>query len=206
MSIDKSIKVQSDILLALDKRQCVYLVLLDLSAAFDTVDHQVFLNQMQQEYGIRDSALAWMASYLHDREQHVVIEGTPSDRVALDYGFPQGSCVGPFGFKLYTRPLTSIAKKHGIEIHLYADDTQLYISFPPHRSEEALERLEMCIKAISSWMKSHYLKLNDSKTEFLILGAPKDVAQVTGWSITVGENEILPSTSARNIGAYMDTC
>ena len=199
------LKVQSDILLALDQRKCVYLVLLDLSAAFDTVDHKVFLQQLKQEYGFEHNALDWMASYLTDREQHVTIDSTPSDAVKLAYGFPQGSCIGPFGFKLYTRPLTAIAHKHEINVHLYADDTQLYISFPPHMSEQAMERLERCIEEIRQWMRGHYLKLNDSKTEFLIIGAPKDVEKVSRRTVTVGDSKIAPSKSARNIGAYMDT-
>lgn len=198
------IKVTNDILLALDKRLCTYLVLLDLSAAFDTIDHQVFLKQLQHEYGMGGGVVEWMSSYLTDREQRIVIDGTPSDKVDLHYGFPQGSCVGPFGFKLYTKQLTNIARKHGIEIHLYADDTQLYTSFKPEESEQALDSLEMCIEEIRIWMGKHYLKLNDSKTEFMIFGAPRDIDKVTGWTVTVGENEILPSSTARNIGAYLD--
>ena len=80
-----------------------------------------------------------------------------------------------FAFKLYTRPLTNIARKHNISVHLYADDTQLYVSFPPHDSAQAMTQLERCIEEIRQWMISHNLKLNDSKTEFLILGAPKDL-------------------------------
>ena len=146
-----------------------------------------------------------MSSYLTAREQRIVVNGTPSDKVDLHYGFPQGSCVGPFGFKLYTKQLTNIARKHGIEIHLYADDTQLYTSIKPEESEQALDSLEMCIEEICVWMGKHYLKLNDSKTEFMIFGAPRDIAKVTGWTVTVGENEILPSSTARNIGAYLDS-
>ena len=119
--------------------------------------------------------------------------------------FPQGSRIGPFGFKLYTKPLTSIAKKHGINIHLYADDTQLYTSFKPEESEAALERLEACIEEIRNWMEANYLKLNDSKTEFIIFGTKIDLAKVSGWTVTVGNSEILPSKSARNIGAFMDS-
>ena len=190
--------------MALDKRHCVFLVLLDLSAAFDTVDHQVFLRQLQHRYGFARGALDWMSSYLTDREQHVVINGTPSDAVTLKYGFPQGSCIGPFGFKLYTKELTMIAQKHGIQIHLYADDTQLYVPFQIHESRQALDRLERCIEEIRRWMKDNFLKLNDSKTEFLILGAPRDLAKLPTVAVSVGDEAISPSETARNIGAYMD--
>ena len=101
-------------------------------------------------------------------------------------------------------PLSAIAKNHDINIHLYADDTQLYVSFDPENSEVALGRLEACLEDIRLWMEENFLKLNDSKTEFVIFGAPQDIARVTGWTVTIGDAEILPSKSARNIGAYMD--
>lgn len=198
------IKVTNDILCALDKRQCVYLVLLDLSAAFDTIDHQVFNTQMKNQYGISGSVLKWMQSYLEERKQQVTISGTPSDEVNLEYGFPQGSCIGPFGFKLYTKPLTEIAERHGISIHLYADDTQLYTAFDPDDSKQAMDRLESCIEEIRQWMGTHYLKLNDAKTEFMIFGSQLDISRVTEWTVTVGDTEIFPSKTARNIGAYLD--
>ena len=125
------IKVTNDILCALDHKQCVYLVLLDLSAAFDTIDHNVFLSRLQEDYGVIGDVTDWMASYLFDRHQTVDINNTLSDKISLQYGFPQGSKIGPFGFKLYTKQLSAIANKHDIQIHLYADDTQLYTSFDP---------------------------------------------------------------------------
>ena len=202
------VKVTNDvnILLALDKRQCAYLVLLDLSAAFDTTDHQVFLTQLQRDYGMSGGIVEWMETYHTGRRQCVQINGISSDEVALQYGFPQGSCipVGPFGFKFYTKSFTQIAKHHGIEIHLYADDTQLYIAFPPEDSEQAMEKLELCIEDIRRWMGQHYLKLNDTKTEFMMFGIPQDLEKVTAWTVTVGDTEILPSPTARNIGAFLD--
>ena len=197
------IKVTNDILRALDKRQCVFLVLLDLSAAFDTIDHHVFLSQLCMEYGMKGSVVSWMQSYLDDRRQCIHINNTPSDEVHLKYGFPQGSCIGPFGFKLYTKPLTKIAKQHKINIHLYADDTQLYTTFKPEESEEAMDRLEQCIEDIRKWIASHYLKLNDSKTEFMIFGSPHDTTKVTAWTVSIGDTEIFPSSSVRNIGAFL---
>ena len=198
------LKVTNDILLALDNRKCAYLVLLDLSAAFDTIDHQVFLARLEQENGITGNALDWMESYLTGRQQHITINGTMSDKIDLQFGFPQGSVIGPFGFKLYTKPLTEIAKKHDISIHLYADDTQLYTTFDPEDSEAALSKLEACIEEIRSWMQKNFLKLNNAKTEFIMFGTPHDLSSVSGWTVTVGESEILPSTTARNIGAYLD--
>ena len=141
--------------------------------AFDTIDHNVFLSRLEKENGVTADALGWMSSYLSGRQQCISINSTLSDNIDLHFGFPQGSRIGPFGFKLYTKPLTSIAKKHGINIHLYADDTQLCTSFKPEESEAALERLEACIEEIRNLMEANYLKLNDSKTEFVIFGTQK---------------------------------
>ena len=198
------IKVTNDILCALDDGQCVYLVLLDLSAAFDTIDHSVFLSRLQEDYGVMGGVVDWMASYLSDRYQSININGTHSDKTELKYGFPQGSKIGPFGFKLYTKPLTSIAHKYNINIHLYADDTQLYISFDPNNSKDAIGRMEACITEIRSWMANNLLKLNDSKTEFMILGSERNIAKVSEQSLSVGDSVVLPSRTVRNIGAMLD--
>ena len=199
------VKVSNDILLALDQRKCVYLVLLDLSAAFDTIDHNVFLARLENENGVTGEALKWMSSYLSDRKQCIKIDSTLSDNRDISFGFPQGSLIGPFGFKIYTKPLTEIAHKHNINIHLYADDTQLYTSFDPQNSEDAMNRLEACIEEIRVWMTQNFLKLNDKKTEFIIFGTEIDVAKVTEWTVTVGDTVILPSKSVRNIGVIMDS-
>ena len=110
----------------------------------------------------------WMECYLSNRSQSININGTRSDKIRLEYGFPQGSKIGPFGFRLYTKPLAAIAAKHGVHLHLYADDTQLYIPCNPQNSEIAMLRLEACIAEIKSWMARNYLKLNDDKTEFIV--------------------------------------
>jgi hypothetical protein len=198
------VKVCNDILLELDENKCVYLVLLDLSAAFDTIDHAVFLNRLKNDNHITGEALAWMESYLSNRHQRVNINSTSSDDKDILYGFPQGSLIGPFGFKLYTKNLTQIAKKHGINIHLYADDTQLYTSFDPEKSAEAMERLEACIEEIRTWMNDNFLKLNEQKTEFIIFGTQNNIDKVSEWSVSVGDSEVLPVKSVRNIGAMLD--
>ena len=172
------VKVTNDILCALDNRQCVYLVLRDLSAAFDTIDHSVFLSRLE-DYGVTGSVAEWMKSYLSGRHQMIDINGIQSDKIKLHYGFPQGSKIGPFSFKLYTKDLTSTAKPHNIQIHLYADNTQFYCSFPPSESHLAMKRMEACVAEIRWWMNDNFLKLNDAKTEFIIFGIQHDVKRVT---------------------------
>jgi hypothetical protein len=165
----------------------------------------VFLSRLREDFGVTGGVTDWMESYLSDRHQVININGALSDRIKIKYGFPQGSKIGPFGFKLYTKPLTAIAEKHGINIILYADDTQLYCTFDPNESEEAMSRMEACIEEIRSWMKDNYLKLNDSKTDFIIFGTPHDIDRVTEWTVSVGDQLVFPSMTVKDIGPMLDS-
>ncbi len=101
-------------------------MLLDLSAAFDTIDHNILLNRLENDVGIRGSALSWFKSYLSDCHQFVAVNEEVSYRSQVQYGVPQGSVLGTLLFMLYMLPLGGIIRKHGISF--YADDTLLYIS------------------------------------------------------------------------------
>ena len=126
------LKVQNDLLLAVDSKKAALLILLDLSAAFDTIDHKILLSRLDKNFGIRGTALSWVQSYLSDRLQYIVVNGSKSTAKPLLHGVPQGSNFGPKAFKRYDRPVGIIAKKYRLEYHIYADDTQLYVSFKPH--------------------------------------------------------------------------
>ena len=147
--------VQNDLLQAVDNEGGAIIVLLDLSAAFDTIDHQKLLNLLNQSFGLRGVALKWFESYLKDRTQTVQIGSCTSTPITLRYGVPEDSVLGPILFTMYTTPLGNIIRKHGLNFHLYADDTQLFISFQPGVSvskETAISCLEACIKDIKIWM------------------------------------------------------
>ena len=126
--VNALIKVISDIIDAADGQQVTLLGLLDMSAAFDTVDHDILLHRFETSYGVRGRALRWLTSFLTGRTQAVSYAGRTSPQCRLSCGVPQGSVLGPLLFVLYTADVIGIAMGRGIRIHVYADDTQIYVS------------------------------------------------------------------------------
>ena len=118
------------------------------------------------------------------------------------FGVPQGSILGSILFTLYISPIANIVQCHNISYHTYADDTQLYLSFPSQDyvcMADAKSSLELCVNDIKTWMQSNFLKLNDDKTELLLVH-PKHRKITPLLSVAVGNEMILPTECARNIG------
>ena len=166
------LRVYNDFVATVGKGNGSFLVLLDLSAAFDTIDHDNVFYILEKYVGIGGSAVRLIRSYFSDHTQRVQIDGIMSDFASLLCGVPQGSLLGPMKFCLYLRPLGAILRHHNIGYHIYADDTQLYISFKCKDPLESLTRLNMCFSDIRVWMIKNKFKINDSKTEFIIFRSP----------------------------------
>ena len=182
------------------------MVLLDLSADFDTVDHATLHFGLESTAGITSSALQWISSYIHNRTQSVSINGTLSSKTVLLYGVPQGSVLGPQFFIIYTGPIAGIAKKHGLQVHLYADDIQLYVSFNPKRAGDeqlAVERIQNCIHDIKQWMRANKLKLNYDKTADSFIKKSKKV-YINSNSVKIGISDIQATFKVRNLGIIFD--
>ena len=199
------LRVKDDVLSELDKGRAVILVLLDLSSAFDTIDHDILVERMQREFGISGSALMWLESYHKDRNNRVCILGDYSDRLHLKHGVPQGSVAGPPIFTAYAQPVASIITRSQVSYHIYADDTQLYVSFDPKSPEDAASaqlRLTQCIAEVRSWMLANKLRLNDSKTELFLFASPWHAEAVSHLDIhlKIGGSVITPSSSIKNLG------
>ncbi len=135
--------IHNDIMLAMDNQKVVLLLLLDLSAAFDTVDHEILLSRLRIRFGVEGKALDWFRSYLTDRTQSVMIDGKMSSAKDLRCGVPQGSVLGPILFCIYTSPLGDLLRSHNIRYHFYADDSEIYLAFTPdyHNQVEAFSTL-----------------------------------------------------------------
>ncbi len=161
------LKVFNDILLATDAGDCVILVLLDLTAAFDTVDHEILISRLEQWVGIKGIALQWFRSYLKGRTFCVSCGEFVSSSAPLSCGVPQGSVLGPLLFSLYLLPLGSIIRKHGLSFHCYADDSQIYV---PLRKNDTVGPLLECLDDIKAWMALNFLSFNEDKTEVMVFG------------------------------------
>jgi len=123
------LRLRNDMLVAIDGRKAVILVLLDLSAAFDTIDHEIMCSRQDRLLGLSGKPLAWFRSYLAVRTQCVSVEEALSEVLCLLFGVPQGSVMGPIVFIIYTISLSRIAQRYGMQVHMYADDSQLYVSY-----------------------------------------------------------------------------
>ena len=165
------LRVYNDIVTTVGKDNGSFLVLLDLSAAFDTIDHDNLFYILEKCVGIGGSALLLIRSYFSDRTQRVQIDGIMSHFASLLCGVPQGSVLGPMKFCLYLFPF-GILRHHNIGYHIYVDDTKLYISFKCKDHLESLTKLNMCISDILVWMIKNKFKINDSKTKFIIFRSP----------------------------------
>ena len=192
------LKVKNDLLCSLNNNKAVLMVLLDMSAAFDTVDHDILLDRLRSKFGIKHMVKSWFSTYLGDRVTKVSIDGDFSDDHVMRYTLPYGSIIG---FILYTSPVGNIMRAFDISFDAYADDLQLYAEFDPRSEgdcEPVLARLFSCIDVINEWMIQNTLRLNQDKTEFFLIANRNISAALSDISLKLGESSIQRSTSIKN--------
>ena len=182
------------------------LVLLDLSAAFDTIDHSILLDRMRHQLGINGVAHAWFEAYLTGCTQRIRISDAWSLAKFLLYCVPQGSVLGPLLFLIYILPLHRLILSHGLQVHGYADDTQVYLSISdpanPDTTRQECTRLESCLTDIHLWMLA---KRNTDKTEVLVVGTERKLSSFNLTAISMAECRVLVSDKPiSNLGVSFD--
>lgn len=199
------IDICSQLFSSIDNQRVSFLVLLDMSAAFDCVDHTCLINKLSTHFFLSKSVLSWFSSYLLDRTQQVAYNNTLSDINKLTFGVPQGSVLGPLLFLMYTADVFDIIRRYEFNSHAFADDIQLLVSCPVDLIDASLTKLTDCLIEISTWMTLNRLKLNQSKTQILPVGSWQQLSKVRVSSISIGDDIIDFSTSVRSLGVIIDS-
>ena len=148
-----------------DNGQISAVCLLDLMAAFDGIDHELWLQRLDYFFHIKGLALSWFRSYVTGRTFCVVYTGMTSTMMANTCQFRRGSVLGPLLFILYTTNLSKLAGKRGATLNTFAADTQLQLHCKSITT--ATSTLKSCIAEVSCWMLDRHLKLNENKTELV---------------------------------------
>ncbi|XP_068599205.1 uncharacterized protein [Brachionichthys hirsutus] len=198
------IKVTNDLLLSSDSGHLSILILLDLTAAFDTISHSILLSRLKTTLNITGSALSWLQSYLTNRQQFIHINHCSSSTAPLLQGVPQGSVLGPLLFILYILPLGDIIRRHSLHFHCYADDIQLYITTNSIDSK-VHSTVTNCLNDIKSWMKYNFLKVNSDKTDIILIGSKNITKSTQQFGLDFDNTTLTPSPLIRNLGVILDS-
>ena len=199
------LRLTNDILCGMDCSLATIILLIDLSAAFDTVDLDLLLHILQCEFGVCGIALNWFKSFLSGRNQRVRIENTLSESLNVDFGVPQGSVLGPVLFNIYIQSLFRIIQKNGFSTSGYADDNNAYESFALNFQFELIsQKLPDLMTQIRDWMNRHFLKINPDKTEIIVF-LPSNSADIPTINGTfIDGNCIRFSNVVKNLGFRLD--
>lgn len=190
----------------MENRHLTAFVAIDLSAAFDTVDHTVLFSVLQKRFGLCVDIVDWVRSYLTPRKMFVNVLGHKSQVKDLNFSVPQGSCLGPVLFNYYTSTLPLSIEDLNLDLSGYADDHGVYTSFVPNAQAEfqALDRVERVLLSINEWMNSNRLKMNPSKTEFIVFGTPQQLAKAQCDSINVCGTNVKRARKIKSLGVWFD--
>ena len=185
--------------------QSTLLVALDLSAAFDCIDHNTLLGRLQHTFGLSGVVLDWMRSYLNGRSSFVRLGSSVSDAIDVSVGVPQGSSLGPKLFSMYISPMAHLIETFGVMYHQYADDTQLYIAISKTDVDIQMATLERCVNAVHNWLLHNGLSLNPAKSDaiqFSIGQARSSVVDIA--TVNVSGAVIQPSATIKSLGVTFD--
>ena len=200
------LQIVDEVLIGFEENSGTILVLLDMSAAFDTVDLKKLLEMLENQLNIKGTALNWFRSFLLGRGQKVLVNGKLSSVLLTLYGVPQGSVLGPVLFNIYVKNLPDFIKCHGFLSSSYADDTNARRKFAlKFQLYNIAIKIPQLVQDITNWMTSYFLKINPSKTEIIMFCPPscKSVPLING--VFIGNGCIRFSDSVKLLGVYLDS-
>lgn len=197
------LKVVNDILTNIDEGSVVGLVGLDISSAFDTIDHTLLLNRLQSDFGLSGTLLSWFQSYLQNRTFSVRVGTSVSSPISASSGVPQGSVLGPILFTVYVSPIGRLIDSCGVGYHCYADDTQLYTALNVP-SLSGLSLLETCTSNLQRWFWQNDLLLNPDKSDAIFFGTRQRLHNLP-QSLSVAGSNITPSDRLKTLGVTLDS-
>ena len=201
------LRLVHDLLDAMEKQEVTALIAIDLSAAFDTVDHDILLEVLQKQYGVTGTALNWVDSYLRPRSCKVNVGSAYSTPRSLQCCVPQGSCSGPWFYLTYAGTLFDEIPS-SISVYGFADDHTANKRFCPNSVGDerlAITHLEECAVTINNWMNSNKLKMNTKKTEFILFGSQTQLNKCTTKEINIAGDTVGSVSCIRYLGAWLDS-
>jgi hypothetical protein len=187
-------KILDDVVSDVDGGSVVAMMSLDISAAFDAVDHNILVQRLQDEFGVSGLCRDWISSYLTGRTSTVHVGSSVSSVTTAQYGVPQGSVLGPILYAAYVTSIGRLINSFDVNYHQYADDTQLYTKLSTTPST-GLNKLQQCVSSLQHWFWSNGLLLNPDKSSIAFFGTrarlqqadlPSDI-NVAGASVTVSD-------------------
>jgi hypothetical protein len=199
------LRITSDLILANESGKLALISFLDMSAAFDTINHKFLIKRLETSFGIQGLPIKWLESYLSERSQSITTSGGNSPFTPLESGVPQGSVLGPLLFVLFTNDVTNIIQSYGLLSHCYADDHQIYFYCAPNEVSHLKTTVLECIDAITDWMASNKLKLNPTKTEFLWTATKKRQQLIDRSAIVTAGCDLKPKTACKLLGVHLDS-
>ena len=198
-------RIHSDLISAADAGNISLIAMLDLSAAFDCVDHDILLSHLSCNFGLDQSITSWLRAYLTGRTHRVRCSADISSTREIFCGVPQGSVLGPLLFLLYTAELLHVIEARGLLGHAYADDTQLYGSCPPAKAAALRANVLGCIEDVTAWTASNRLKLNPDKTEFMWCATNRMQHHIQRTPFVIGTASIEPQMKVQLLGVTLDS-
>ena len=200
------LRLVNDLLDGMENQEVSAVIAIDLSAAFDTVDHDILLDVLHSQYGVCDTALSWVDSYLRPRNCRICVNSTLSSSRELQCSVPQGSCLGPWLYLTYAGTLFDVIPP-SISVFGFADDhiaSKRFLPSSVNNELKAIAELEQCALIINNWMHENKLKMNTSKTEFIMFGGKAQLNKCSTKVINIAGDIIQSEKYIRYLGAFLD--